>query len=241
MNLAFEEFTKEIDLQIMDLERNNVRIIVLPEYCWRLTPMEEVMIYINTLKTRVSPNLILVLGTLEFVHENRYTNNCMILHNNQLSFVPKTKVLAGEVLNNVVSGNNPGVFEFEDFKMGVLICADLWEPMLLKKLVIEQKADIIVVPAWTGTIQGNREIARLEWHSLAKTTSTQYSVVVAVADHALNMEKTDVGNATVIFSPSNRGKKFPTDIIVTRDIETINFDSLKQSRNRWKDKGLAPL
>lgn len=112
-------------------------------------------------------------------------------------------VLADEVRNGLSPGINLGVIELPHFRLGVLICADLWEPFLLYKLIIEQKADIIAVPAWTNTLLGHRDSARIAWYSLTRAESISYSVPIVVADHLNNNdnhEKYDVGNATIIFS-----------------------------------------
>ena len=241
MNLPFHDFTSKLDDEINSISSQTL-LLIFPEYCWRLTPISDVFSYINTLKSKIHPNLCLVLGTLEFnlPNSNVLTSNAIILHNNTLSYVPKTKVLRGEINNGVSPGINPGIITLPNFRLAVLICADLWEPSLLYKLVIEQEADIIAVPAWTSTFKGNRSSARLDWHSLSRTISTQYSVIVAVSDHLHNHPNTDVANATIIFSPSNRSKSFPTHDVF-RDIEHVNLETLYQSRKRWKEKGLAPL
>jgi predicted amidohydrolase len=240
MTMPFIHFTEKLEEEISSFPSDTL-LAVFPEYCWRLTPQVDVFNYIETLKSKISSDLCLVLGTLEFTLHDKYTSNAIVLHNNVLYYIPKTKVLAGEVNNGITPGINPGVIVLPHFRLGVLICADLWEPSLVYKLVLEQKADIIAVPAWTATAKGNRSLARLDWHSLSRTVSTQYSVVVAVADHVYNYAKTDVANATVIFSPVNRQKMFPIHDEVFQDNANINLVTIEQSRQRWKNKGLAPL
>ena len=240
MNAPFNCFTEKLEAEIKSFPIDTL-LAVFPEYCWRLTPEAEVFYYIETLKSKISPDICVVLGTLEFILHDKYTSNAIILHNNTLYYVPKTKILSSEVNNGVSPGVNPGVIVLPHFRLAVLICGDLWEPSLLYKLIIEQKADIIAVPAWTAVTKGKRTSARLDWYSLSRTVSTQYSVVVAVADHLYNYPRTDVANATIIFSPDNRDKTFPTQDEVPKDIANINLAAIEQSRQRWKNKGLSPL
>lgn len=239
MNHDFRTFIQELEGEILSWPLD-VLLGVFPEYCWRKTHPSEVFDYIDILKTKIRSNLVLVLGTLEFVHNGSYTANGIVLHNSILHFIPKTKVLNDEVRKGLSPGINPGVIEFPCFRLGVLDCADLWEPSLLYELVIKQGANIIAVPAWTNTLPGYRDSARQLWHSLARTESIRYGVVIIVADHLKNYPDYDVGNATVIFTPDNRNKKFPTEEFVERDLELIDLEKVQAASQRWKDKGLAP-
>ncbi len=239
MNLSFEVFIAQIEKEIYSWPSNTL-LGIFPEYCWRLTPYAEVLAYVEILKDNIRPDLVLVLGTIEFTINDKYTNNAIVVGSGKTYFIPKTKILKNEVKNGLAPGNNPGVIEFENFRLGVLVCADLWEPQLLNKLVLKEKADIIAVPAWTSTSRGNRNSSRLDWFSLARAVSTQYSVVVAVADHVVNGAISDVANTTIIFSPSNRQKKFPLEEFIMADAELVDIDAVAEARYRWKDKGLCP-
>ena len=218
-----------------------LQINIFLEYCWRLTPKDEVFSYIELIKSKIPSDLCLVLGTLEFIYDDTYTNNAIVLCNSEITIVPKTKILNKEVDDGLLPGINPGVIVLPNFRLGVLVCSDLWEPSLLNKLVLHDNVDIVAVPAWTATIKGNRSNARLDWFSLARTVSTQYSVVVVVADHVYNFTNTDVANATIVFSPDNRRKHFPTSDFIHHDSELIDFLSINLARQRWKNKGLFPL
>lgn len=240
MNTSFEEFQEEIELEITKWPKDTL-LGIFPEYCWRLTPSIDVFKYIDSLKKKIPTELTLVLGTLEYDNNGLYTSNAIVLSDSILYHVPKTKILKTEKMRGLHMGKNIGVINLPKFKLGVAVCADLWEPRVMKQLALDEKADIIAVPAWTGTKKGNRTYAKLDWHSLAKTQSNTYGVVIAVADHLSNFENEDVGNATVIFSPANRNKLFPFNDNIIRDIENINLDEVHQARERWKDKGLYPM
>jgi predicted amidohydrolase len=180
------------------------------------------------------------MGTVEVESDGTKYNASIVLHDGNIRYVPKTKVLDKERRCGISPGMNPGVFDCGKFRLGILVCADLWDPLLVQKLVIN-KVDVIAVPAWTATATGNRQGTRLDWYSLARSTSTAYGVVVAVADHMYNYESSDVGNATIIFSPSNRNKAMLTAEFVPRDVENIDVDAVRAARERWISKGLMPM
>jgi predicted amidohydrolase len=248
MNSTFKIYTdtlEDIVNQAIIKYPTHSLLLIFPEYSWRLTPVEEVLSYVNELKDKLKPNVTLVLGSTEFVHNDKYTNNCIVVHEGEVAYVPKTKILKSESNRGLVSGVNPGVIQIGDMKLGVLVCADLWEPKLLH-LLAKQSVDIIAVPAWTLVLKGREKIARTSWHALSRTVSTQYGVVVAVADHATALSDSknpdnSVGNVTVIFSADNRNKEYPIDDVVWKDIEIIGLDSIRAERQRWKEKGLSPL
>lgn len=240
MEKPFLAFQQEIELEITKYPEDTL-LIVFPEYCWRTTPPKDVFEYIDELKNKISSKLTLVLGTLEFVLNGMYTNNAIIISNKNMWFVPKTKVLEGELKQKMVAGINPGVIQLPNFRLGVLVCADLWEAPLVYDLVINQKADILAVPSWTATRQGNRIWAKLDFITLAKSRSLEFSIPIIVSDHFINRPTTDVGNALIIADPSKRQIPLPLDENVERLIHKINSQDVIHARNRWQQKGLAPL
>lgn len=240
MEKSFLEYQNEIEEEITKYPDDTL-LIVFPEYCWRTTPPKEVFDYIDKLKNKIPSKLTLVLGTLEFTLNGKYTNNAIIISNKNMWFVPKTKILEGELKQTLIVGINPGVIQLQYFKLGVIVCADLWEAPLIYDLVLKQKADILAVPSWTATRQGNRIWAKLDFITLAKSRSLEFSVPIIVSDHFINRPTTDVGNALIIADPSNRQIPLPLDEYVERLIHKINSTDIIYARNRWKQKGLTPL
>jgi len=238
MTKSFEEFTKELETEIMSWAPDTL-LGVFPEFCWRKSDPEEVFKYLEKLKSKIKSNLVLVLGTLEFTLNGKFTNNAIVLHDSKFWYIPKTKVLDTDALLGVVPGENPGVIKFPRFNLGVLVCADLWDAQLCYKLAYLQGADIIAVSSWTATRPTNRLNARRDWHALARTRSTEHSIIIAVADHMYNFPKTDVANATSIFTHDNRSKEFPCDEYIIRDIVSINLKAAKEARDRWISRGLG--
>lgn len=237
MDKPFEIFIIELEKEIMSWPKDTL-LGIFPEYCWRKTSPVEIFNYIKILQTKIPKILTLVLGTLEFTLNGKYTNNAIIIYEDKIWYVPKTKVLHQDKLNGLVSGYNNGVISLPRFRLAVLVCADLWDTPLCYKLALIENADILAVPAWTSTFKGNRIQAKQDWHSLARTRSTEYSVIVAVADHIHNFPNHDVANATYIFTPANRGEIF-SDENVNKSISIINPTALKLHVDRWKQKGLG--
>ena len=234
----------------------DVRLAVFPEYMWRTTATENVIAFASgPLADALHPEQVVVLGTVDIEQDDCITNSALVLHNKLLRFVPKTKVLTQDRNNGVARGINPGVIEFPLFRLAVLVCADLWDVKLCYKLAIEQGANVFAVPAWTATRKGGRAGARREWHALARTRSMEYGIVVAVADHAWDHDKTDVANATSIFSFEDRsrdpiGAAIDLDIAdsyhealsavtVHRDSAHIEPQKLVTARIKWDERGLA--
>lgn len=237
MEKPFGEFTKQVEEEIASWPKTTL-LGVFPEFCWRKSNPQEVFNYLSLLKTKIRPDLALVLGTLEFTLNGNYTNNAIVVYDGKLWYVPKTKVLKGDKELGIVRGNNPGVICLPRFNLGVLVCADLWDVQLCYKLVFLQKADILAVPAWTATRKSNHKYARLDWHSLARVRSTEYSVIVVVADHLKNFPNTDVANGTVGFTPADRSKDFPLPL-VEREIIHIDPSEILNAVEKWAEKGLA--
>ncbi len=237
---SFEKFSARIEEEILSWPKDT-QLDVFPEYFARKTPPRQMLTFLEQLKLRLPAHfdhLVLVMGTVAFTFNGLYTNNAIIIDKRHTWFVPKTKVLEGDTRWGIVGGHNPGVIEFPKFKLGVLVCSDLWDIMLTYKLDHIGKADILAVPAWTATGTGNREFSKQDWHALARTRSTEYGVIVAVADHIDNFKYSDVANATIIFSPANRRKIFPTASIF-QDSAAIQLLEVDQSVHRWRAKGLG--
>ena len=239
MEKGFSVFQSEIEAEIA-LCPSDTALIVLPEYCWRDTPPVEVFKYIDELKEKLSPHLTMVLGTLEFKLNGKYTNNAIIISDKRTWFVPKTKVLDGEIHQNMVPGENPGVIRLPLFTLAVVVCADLWEASLIHKLVIQENADILVAPSWTATRKGNRQWAKLDFITLAKSRSLEFSIPVVVSDHYHNRPTTDVANALIIADPSNRQIPLPLEEYIDRIVHKIYPVKVVHARQRWANKGLAP-
>lgn len=240
MEKSFVAFAKQVESEI-DALPDDTLLFVMPEFGWRKTAPSIVFAFLEGMKAKLAakrPDIVIIWGTLEFTLNGKFTNNAIVTYKNKLWFIPKTKVLAADRAQGLVPGVNPGAIQFPRFKLGVLVCADLWDNFLCLKLAEVQKADILAVPAWTATMKGFSESAKLEWHALAKTRSTSSHVITIVADHMRHFPKSDVANATIGFTPDNRRRNFPINLI-EKEIVQMKPISIEDAKKRWDEKGLG--
>ncbi len=245
MNETSESFVTRILVEI-EKWKGLVQLAVFPEYCWGLTPADLVLEQVEIISKNIPNDLILVIGSSGFELNRKITNNAIIVKKNkEVQFVPKTHTLLGEQKrSNVVSGVNPGVIKISGLNIGVLICADLWDADLVKKLVKNQNADILAIPAFTTVPRGYSLYSRRQWLSLSLTRSREFTIPIIIADHGENGIDYDVGKATNIADPSKKDPKmsktmdfleFPVGDSV---IHTLNFKLIKQYRDYRISTGL---
>jgi len=124
-------------------------------------------------------------GSIDYAHEDgSRRNTCFVVaaDGREIGRYDK-RVLFGRELDGRQAGNAPGIFELAGLRVGVLICADLWDPMLARELV--GRVDVLCVPCKT-TVLSERytRYARALWWNLALTRAMENGVVVAVSDWA---------------------------------------------------------
>ena len=129
-------------------------------------------------------------------------NKSIILLNHKIQFSPKELVLSGE--RNIVGGKNIGAIIYNGVRLGVLICADLWSARLVEELVIVQKIDLLLVPAFTVVPIKYGKYAKQQWLSLGISRSREFIVPIVIADHGVNGSDYDVGGVSCIIDPSKK-------------------------------------
>lgn len=177
---------------------------VLPEYCWgEYTNEGDTLKAMTSVTSRLKPKQYIVLGTFAKLSSDGNKYNTAILANKYkvIGEVQKIRTLKKET--KVKSGMNDKIIEMNGLRVCVVVCADLWDNTLIHNFVNNQKADIILVPAFTAT-QMNSDYAKYQWYSLAITRSREFAVPIVVADHIRNTDRCSVGNATCIVDPSKR-------------------------------------
>ena len=154
-------------------------------------------------------------------------------------------------------GTSAGVFEVQGFRLGVLICGDLWHPELSRELV--GRVDVLCVPAATVVnAQGNREYARGAWHRLAFVRAMETGAAVVVSDWAdgrheahrhrdgaLSNEVRWTAGASSISDPSRRPELEKMQHTTLRGeagdlVASIDADRLAEFREYRRRNGLLP-
>lgn len=127
----------------------------------------------------------LVGGSIEYRDDDgTYRNVCFVVdrEGRELGRYDK-RVLFNRELEGRTCGTRPGVFEVGGVRVGVLICADLWDPALAREL--HGQIDVLCVPAKTSVpAEKHVEYAREIWWNLALTRAMENAVPVIVSDWA---------------------------------------------------------
>ncbi len=169
---------------------SGLNVVVLPEM-WPGLPHQyevekrstEASQFLQTLAKACDVNVI--GGSFERNTPNgRMQNVCLIVDRQGRTVGEYTKrILFSREQDLHQPGRTVGVFELDGFRIGVLICADLWKPELTGELI--DQVDVVCVPAKTAVPSDNHvEYARTLWHGLALIRATESGLPVVVSDWA---------------------------------------------------------
>ncbi len=122
---------------------------LFPEYCWGSLDKKYLYLLIDELIGECKINFGIVLGTLALDIGKGLQNYATILIGNKIIYRAKENILFNEKQKNVLAGKNEGIFHFRNKKIAVIVCADMWNYELLQRLVIKEKAEMLLVPAFT--------------------------------------------------------------------------------------------
>ena len=208
---TLKQYLAKIKEIICSLNKEHITILILPEYCWGSISSIEFENSLSNIQALLGDNDYIVYGTYPW-KKNGERYNMAFFGNNSgiIQEIPKTRVLEGEIKRNqVVSGINPGVINVKDLKIAVIICADIWDNILLNKIIKDQQADILLIPSFTVVPKGHSDYAKMQWYSLAIVRSREYLVPIAIADHMENKNNSNysTGKSTLIVDPSLKHEK----------------------------------
>lgn len=132
-----------------------------------------------------SARVHVVGGTIEHRDEHgRIYNSCFVIDpaGQQITRYDKRRLFSLEA-DSRTPGGQCCVFQIGPWRLGILICADLWFPELARELC--GRIDLLCVPI-KSSVPGERHIeyARNLWQSLALTRAFENGYAVAVADWA---------------------------------------------------------
>ena len=221
-------------------------ICLFPEYSWGSASQHEVIEIIDEISDHLTYRQQVILGSHPFKKGEKTHNSAIYINGNKKRiFVPKTNVLQEEKQRqNVISGDNPGIINYNGLKILILICSDLWNGILLNNLIGKVQIDVLCVPAFTVVAKGLGNYAKLQWYSLIVSRSREFLIPIIVADHHISTDYYDVGGASAIADPS---KKDPSmkDFVDFLDIpdqniigSDIDLDRVNEYRKYRKEKGI---
>ncbi len=150
-------------------------------------------------------NIYLIGGSFHRLDksDNALYNTCHIIDRlgEIIGCYHKRKLFDKELKKHVKAGINNVVLEIEGWRVGVLICADLWYPELCREMM--DKIDILCVPA--ESVVRNAEYidyGRGLWHALALTRAQENAIVTVISDHAASNGNPCVSGGSSITDPS---------------------------------------
>ena len=139
--------------------------------------------FLSTLARACHVNV--VGGSIDCEYEDGVRRNtCFVVDRTGTEIGQYSKrVMFARELGSRRPGEGSGIFELAGVRIGVLVCADLWEPSLARELL--DRVDILCVPART-TVPSERytQYARTLWWNLALTRAMENAVPVVVSDWA---------------------------------------------------------
>lgn len=158
----------------------------------------------------------------------------------------KRRLFGYEKQRNVLPGDSPLVVRLDGVRCGILICADLWYPELVRELA--GQVDILCVPAQT-TIRPESDpaYARMLWRTLAMTRAQENVLAVAVSDHAVTSEAPfRCGGVASVTDPSAQPDLDAIQRVIDEGavgfaLSVVDLRRLAQFRAYRRDNGLLPL
>ncbi|MEA3337222.1 MAG: carbon-nitrogen hydrolase family protein [Chloroflexota bacterium] len=157
----------------------------------------------------------------------------------------KRKLFRFEHQRGVSPGQESLRVHLEGIGVGVLICADLWHPELIREWA--GSIDVLCVPSQTAIRpESSSEYARLLWRNLAMTRAQENVIALAVSDHAATSQSPyRVGGVASITDPSAEPDLSAIQLILDKGVDgylirTVELDRLAQFRQYRRQNGLLP-
>jgi len=237
-------------------ENGGLDLLLLPEnfVLWgpnrkRQNNPEVIIEFLRDLARKYRCNLI--GGSFHHHHKSgKYLNTCYIFNRegNLLGEYYKRELFHREIEQGVDRGDRSTVVEIEGWRIGVLICADLWYPELCRELL--DKTDIIAVPVQSVVRNAAYQVyGRRVWHALAMTRSQENSIIVMAADHPALNRFPYAGGGSSICDPSAAGEESGMANIqlildegkagaITAEVDKTKLEEFRRYR---RSRGLLPF
>ena len=180
---------------------------------------------------------------------NQYFNTSYLFNRSGeiIGSYSKRKPYDKELKFGVSPGVEPGIFNIEEWRVGILICADLWYPELSRAIM--ERVDIIAVPVQSVVRDSAyQEYGRRLWHALALTRAQENAVITLVADHPALPRKPYCAGGYSICDPSMSVETSDMNKIQLKDcqgkpgfiVAKLDHHRLSNFRKYRADRGLLP-
>jgi omega-amidase len=172
-------------------------------------------------------DIYLLGGTILQENEGKYYNTSTLWRNGKLiAKYEKINPIQTEVEAGISKGNQPTTVDTEIGKIGLLVCADSFDPVLVKK-VAQLGAEIISLPV---AAMGTHPIVK--GHPLTEAIARDYGVfVLKVGNVCSNMR----GGRSAIIAPwgvLGEVTDAPEDSIISAELEMERLKEYRKTLNR---------
>ena len=176
-------------------------------------------------KTSVElPDVYLVGGSVLEEDHGKFYNTCTLWKNGALiGKYRKRNPIAVELKAGVSRGSEPAVFTTEHCKVGLIVCADMFDPPTVKA-VVDLGAELVFLPvAAMGTHPG------VKGHPLTEKLATENGVFVVKVG---NVSSTMRGGRSAIIAPWGIIKEVtdaPRDTVATAELDLSRLREYRKS------------
>ena len=170
------------------------------------------------------PDIYLIGGSvLEDDHGTFYNTSSLLKNGALIGKYRKRNPIAVELKAGVSRGTQPAVFTTEHCKVGLIVCADMFDPPTIKD-VVDLGAEIVFLPvAAMGTHPG------VKGHPLTEKLATDNGVyVIKVGNVSSSMR----GGRSAVIAPWGIVKEVtdaPVDTVVTEEIDLARLREYRKS------------
>lgn len=173
------------------------------------------------------PDIYLLGGTLLEEEGGKYYNTSTLWKNGALLGKYKKKnPIAGELQAGVAKGNRPVVIETQIAKIGLLVCADMFDPVLVKQIT-SLGAQILSLPV---AAMGSHPAVK--GHPLTEKVASENGVFVLKVG---NVCSSTIGGRSAIIAPWGIIAEVTdtiTDKIITADLDMNRLFEYRKTLNK---------
>lgn len=186
--------TQKIIQQILIAKKNNCEIFVLPELAICGYPIEDILFrnnfqqeIENSLQQFLAINNITLLITAPRFEENKIYNSIYIINNGKIiDYYDKQALPNYGVFDDkryFTNGSKTTIITIKDYKIGLLICEDIWNKEITEKILNQQLDILCIVNASPFSINKHDiRINLIKNYSIKHNISTIYLNMVGAQD-----------------------------------------------------------